>query len=79
VNPYDVAGVSETIFAALEMDPAERRNRMRRMRRQVMEYNIYLWAANALGDLREVRLEDSEVVRMQPAATAPPEMAERTA
>ncbi len=79
VNPYDVAGVSETIFAALEMEPAERHNRMRRMRRQVMEYNIYLWAANALGDLREVRLEDSEVVRMQPAAAAPPEMAERTA
>ena len=79
VNPYDIDGVSETIFTALEMEPAERRNRMRRMRRQVMEYNIYLWAANALGDLREVRLEDSEVVRMQPAAAAPPEMAERTA
>jgi alpha,alpha-trehalose-phosphate synthase [UDP-forming] len=74
VNPYDIAGVSEAIFAGLEMSPAERRERMRRMRRQVMEYNIYMWAANALGDLREVRLDDEDVTRMQPTATAPPEI-----
>ena len=30
------------------------------MRRQVMEYNIYMWAAKVLGDLRELRLESSE-------------------
>jgi trehalose-6-phosphate synthase len=33
---------------------------MRRMRRQVMEHNIYRWAANVLGDLREVRIEQAE-------------------
>ncbi len=27
VNPYDTVGVSEAIFAALEMDPTERRER----------------------------------------------------
>jgi alpha,alpha-trehalose-phosphate synthase [UDP-forming] len=80
VNPYDITGVSEAIFTGLEMIPAERRERMRRMRRQVMEYNIYMWAANALGDLREVRLEEKNTIRLQPAQAALREMAaKRTA
>jgi hypothetical protein len=33
---------------------------MHRMRRQVMEHNIYMWAAKVLGDLRELRLEPVE-------------------
>ncbi len=33
------------------MDRDERRDRMQRMRRQVMENNIYRWAANVLGAL----------------------------
>jgi len=66
VNPYDTTGVSEAIYWALEMDPMERRERMHRMRRHVMQYNIYMWAAKALGDLREVRLEDTAVDRMAP-------------
>src|SRR5208282_3999500 len=59
VNPYDVAGVAEAIFNGLEMSAAERRERMQRMRRQVMEYNIYLWAGKVLGDLRELRLDEA--------------------
>ena len=57
VNPYDVVGVAEAIHAGLEMSREERRERMQRMRRQVMEYNIYMWAAKVLGDLRELRLK----------------------
>jgi trehalose-6-phosphate synthase len=64
VNPYDVAGVAEAMHRGLQMSRPERRERMRRMRRQVMEHNIYLWAANILGDLREVRIEGEE---QQPA------------
>jgi trehalose 6-phosphate synthase len=60
VNPYDITGVSEAIHASLEMNRAERRLRMQRMRRQVMEHNIYLWAASVLGDLRELRLFEPE-------------------
>ena len=72
VNPYDIVGVSEAIFAALEMDPAERRDRMQRLRRQVMEYNIYMWAAKALGDLRDVRLDDVDAQRIaSPPSIAP--------
>ncbi len=60
VNPYDIVGVAEAIHSGLEMSLEERRERMRRMRRQVMEYNIYMWAAKVLGDLRELRLESDE-------------------
>ena len=62
VNPYDTSGVAETIHRGLEMDRAERRQRMQRMRRQVMEHNIYRWAANVLGALRELRLENYDGV-----------------
>jgi trehalose 6-phosphate synthase len=64
VNPYDIAGVSEALHRALEMDVTERRQRMRHMRRQITEFNIYRWAASVLGDLRELRI--------QPADTADP-------
>ena len=60
VNPYDICGVAETIHGALEMSRADRQQRMQRMRRQVMEHNIYRWAASVLGDLRELRLDDAE-------------------
>ena len=61
VNPYDIDGVAEAIHHGLEMGRAERRMRMQRMRRQVMEHNVYLWAASVLGDLRELRMENSGV------------------
>jgi trehalose-6-phosphate synthase len=57
------------------MRTAERQDRMRRMRRLVMEYNIYLWAAKALGDLRAVRLEDSDTSRPAPTLVTMPEVA----
>jgi alpha,alpha-trehalose-phosphate synthase [UDP-forming] len=62
VNPYDTAEVAEAIHRALEMPRDERKIRMQQMRKQVMEHNIYRWAAMVLGDLRDVRLEyfDSE-------------------
>jgi len=52
----------------LEMSRTERRERMQRMRRQVMEYNIYMWAANILGDLRELRLGPAETFAPDPMA-----------
>jgi trehalose 6-phosphate synthase len=59
VNPYDIVGVAEAMHRGLEMSRSERRERMQRMRRQVMENNIYRWAANVLGALREIRLEEA--------------------
>jgi trehalose 6-phosphate synthase len=51
VNPYDVEGMADAIRAAFEMDAAERRRRMARMRAQVRERNIYRWAAQMLTEL----------------------------
>jgi alpha,alpha-trehalose-phosphate synthase [UDP-forming] len=62
VNPYDIEGVAEAVHQGLEMNRGERRMRMQRMRRQVMEHNVYRWAANILGDLRELRIENTEDV-----------------
>lgn len=59
VNPYDIAGVAEAMHRGLEMGRDERRERMQQMRRQVMENNIYHWAASVLDSLRKIRLEDS--------------------
>jgi trehalose 6-phosphate synthase len=60
VNPYDVAEVAEAIHRGMDMPRDERRVRMQEMRRQVMEHNIYRWAAMVLGDLRDVRLENPD-------------------
>jgi len=73
VNPYNTEEIATAILAALEMDPEERRARMRRMRHTVLEHNIYRWAANLIGTLSEIRLEepDSAALRMvQPGSKA---------
>jgi alpha,alpha-trehalose-phosphate synthase [UDP-forming] len=71
VNPYDTGAAAEAIRLGLEMSRADRRQRMQRMRRQVMEHNIYLWAASVLGDLRELRLEDAAGVELSRAESVP--------
>ena len=77
VNPYDISGVAETIHRGLQMTRAERRDRMTRMRRQVIEHNIYLWAATILGDLRELRLENEELSHVAPTGPTPVPALER--
>jgi trehalose-6-phosphate synthase len=44
------------------MGRAERRARIQRMRRHIMDHNVYRWAANVLGDLHELRMEGAEPV-----------------
>jgi len=57
VNPYDAERLGEAIRIALEMEPQEMKNRMRRMRSSVKEHNVYRWAGNLTAALAEVRLE----------------------
>jgi trehalose 6-phosphate synthase len=59
VNPYDVEGVEQAIHRGLEMSAEERKMRMQRMRRQVLEHNVYRWAVSVLSDLRELRIENA--------------------
>jgi trehalose 6-phosphate synthase len=51
VNPYDLENMAEAIHRAITMDPDERRSRMRRMKSQVEEHNVYRWAALLLSEL----------------------------
>jgi trehalose 6-phosphate synthase len=54
VNPYDIDVTAEAIRVAVEMPPAERAQRMRRMHRIVLEQNIYRWAGLLLGELSRI-------------------------
>jgi len=65
VNPYDTEQVAEAIRFALEMDPAEKSARMRRMRQVVTDHNIYWWAANLTTELAEIRLENLEATAVR--------------
>ena len=60
VNPYDTDQVAEAIRTVLEMDPDERSQRMRRMRRIVKEYNVYRWAGSLIAELSDIRIDEAE-------------------
>ncbi len=51
VNPYATDHFADAIKNALEMPEAERRKRMRKMRRTVRENNIYKWAADIISEM----------------------------
>ena len=48
VNPFDVEQMADGLHAALTMPPEEQERRMRRMRAQVEDNNIYRWAGTLL-------------------------------
>ncbi len=48
VNPYDVEGMAEAIHRAYTMPLAERRARMRRLRRTIREQDIFWWVDSFL-------------------------------
>ncbi|AUS78516.1 trehalose-6-phosphate synthase [Actinoalloteichus sp. AHMU CJ021] len=48
VNPHDLEGVKDALEAALNIDPAEGRRRMRALRRQVLNHDVDRWARSFL-------------------------------
>jgi alpha,alpha-trehalose-phosphate synthase [UDP-forming] len=50
-NPHDIDGLKDTIMRAVTVDDAERRRRMRSMRRRVRAHDVAHWAATFLGEL----------------------------
>src|SRR5436309_1772908 len=54
VNPYDIEGTAEAIHRAIEMAPAERRDRMSHMRAHVREQNIFRWAGMLMSELTRI-------------------------
>jgi trehalose-6-phosphate synthase len=63
VNPYDIDQTAEAIRLVLEMDPAEKKERMQRMRQTVKEHNVYRWAGNLIGALCDIRVDTPAKVR----------------
>jgi trehalose 6-phosphate synthase len=55
VNPYDGADMANAIGAALRMPASEQAERMRLMRQQVREQNVYRWAGRMLVDAARIR------------------------
>jgi trehalose-6-phosphate synthase len=56
VNPYDTEQVAEALRYALEMPAQEREARMRRMRKNIKENNVYGWAANLITELSDLQV-----------------------
>jgi trehalose 6-phosphate synthase len=55
VNPIDVSGQAEALYAALTLEPPERRRRADAIRRHVREHDIREWVGAQLADLDAVR------------------------
>ncbi len=57
VNPYDIEEMADAIYRAVTMPDTERSDRMRRMRAQLKEHNIYRWAGNLISTLCRIRVK----------------------
>lgn len=55
VNPYDIEQCAHSIAEGLNMSFSEQKERMRNMRGQVQEHNVYRWAAKMLIDGAKLR------------------------
>ena len=55
VNPFDVSGQADALYAALMLDSGERRRRGEAIRAQVREHDIRKWVDAQLADLDAVR------------------------
>jgi trehalose 6-phosphate synthase len=55
VNPYDTEQCAAALRAALAMPPSEQRTRMRSLRAQAQEFNVYRWAGRMLIDAARTR------------------------
>jgi trehalose 6-phosphate synthase len=51
VNPHDIDGVKNALYAALRIPPEEARRRMRALRRQVLTHDVDKWARTFLDAL----------------------------
>jgi trehalose 6-phosphate synthase len=47
-NPHDIVGLKQTILRAMRDSPAERRKRMRALRRRVRTDDVHAWARRYL-------------------------------
>lgn len=58
VNPYNIDQCATALVAALEMPVTEQKERMRNMRGQINEYNVFRWAGKMLIDAARMRQQN---------------------
>jgi trehalose 6-phosphate synthase len=56
VNPFDVAGQAEALYAALSLPAEERRVRLEAIRAHVREHDVEAWIGAQLADLDRIAL-----------------------
>jgi trehalose 6-phosphate synthase len=66
VNPYDLEEASTAMERALTMPEDEQRDRMRAMRTQIAESNVYRWAGRMLVDAARLRRRANVLGRLEP-------------
>jgi trehalose 6-phosphate synthase len=65
VNPYDLEEASAAIARGLTMSRDEQQERMRAMRSQVGEFNVYRWAGRMLVDAARLRKQTAVLGRLE--------------
>jgi trehalose 6-phosphate synthase len=66
VNPYHVEQTAEALYQGLTMPEFEQQERMRSMRAQVRDFNVYRWAGRMLLDAARVRQREKLALRIAP-------------
>ncbi len=64
INPYDIDQTANALRLAFEMPPADRQARMIRMRKVILDQNVYRWGADILNELSSIRMPVVEPVGM---------------
>lgn len=64
VNPYHVEQTAEALYQGLTMPEYEQQERMRSMRAQVRDFNVYRWAGRMLLDAARVRQREKLAARI---------------
>ncbi|CAN5436893.1 N/A [soil metagenome] len=55
VNPHDIDGLKDTILSAISMPEKDRTQRMRALRKRVLENDVARWSSNFLHTLEQTR------------------------
>jgi len=61
-NPYSPDHMDEALATALAMSPAERRDRMQRLRRRVLDHDVHAWSESFLGDVSQIAAQAPELL-----------------
>jgi trehalose 6-phosphate synthase len=56
INPFSIEEGADAYYAALQMPPEERKRRMKRMRENVKQNNVYRWAGKFLSEWSKTEL-----------------------